>query len=206
MNPSATWQSFQDKVIRRQWPIISVFLIFVGAFGLVAAGFWRRGALLIGIGLALGGWFVGAGFVKSRLGVRSVTVKGLAERDVRADLALWPLRFVATGNVLADVRAKIVADEAAVRAYYDRMMKGDRPVVRSVTADPKVLGRRLGSDWSVSWGNLNDHFILSDGTDLPFNSVFTITAANGDELTASYDGYGVPDPARSKSTRLNSSH
>ena len=51
MNPSATWQSFQDKVIRRQWPIISVFLIFVGAFGLVAAGFWRRGALLIGIGI-----------------------------------------------------------------------------------------------------------------------------------------------------------
>lgn len=74
-------------------------------------------ALLIGIGLALGGWFVGAGFVKSRLGVRSVTVKGLAERDVRADLALWPLRFVATGNVLADVRAKIVADEAAVRQF-----------------------------------------------------------------------------------------
>lgn len=74
-------------------------------------------ALLIGIGLALGGWFVGSGFVKSRLGVRSVTVKGLAERDVRADLALWPLRFVATGNVLADVRAKIVADEAAVRQF-----------------------------------------------------------------------------------------
>lgn len=53
MNPSATWQSFQDKVIRRQWPIISVFLIFVGAFGLVAAGFWRRGALLIGIGVGV---------------------------------------------------------------------------------------------------------------------------------------------------------
>lgn len=81
-------------------------------------------ALLIGIGLALGGWFVGAGFVKSRLGVRSVTVKGLAERDVRADLALWPLRFVATGNVLADVRAKIVADEAAVRKFVaDAAMK-----------------------------------------------------------------------------------
>jgi hypothetical protein len=75
------------------------------------------GAVAIAGGLALGGWFVGAGFVESRLGTRSVTVKGLAERDVRADLAIWPLRFVATGNELAVVREKVVADEAAVRAF-----------------------------------------------------------------------------------------
>jgi hypothetical protein len=38
------------KVVRIQWPILSVGLIFVTAFVLVGAGFWRRGALLIGIG------------------------------------------------------------------------------------------------------------------------------------------------------------
>ena len=74
-------------------------------------------ALVLALGLAAGGWLVGQGFAQSRLGVRSVTVKGLAERDVRADLAIWPLRFVATGNELATVRDKIVADEAAVRSF-----------------------------------------------------------------------------------------
>ena len=73
--------------------------------------------LLVAIGLALGGWFVGAGFLQARLGQRSVTVKGLAEREVRADLAIWPLRFVATGNELGGVRAKVAADEAAVRRF-----------------------------------------------------------------------------------------
>jgi uncharacterized protein len=84
-----------------------------------AAGMTMRllGAIVIALGLATGGRFVGSGFVESRLGVRSVTVKGLAERDVRADLAIWPLRFVATGNELTVVRDKIVADEAAVRAF-----------------------------------------------------------------------------------------
>lgn len=77
-------------------------------------------ALLLAAGLALGGWFVGTGFVESRLGVRSVTVKGLAEREVRADLAIWALRFVATGNELGAVREKIAADEAAVRKFVEQ--------------------------------------------------------------------------------------
>jgi hypothetical protein len=39
--------------VRAQWPILAVGLIFVAAFGLVAANFWRRGALLIGIGVGV---------------------------------------------------------------------------------------------------------------------------------------------------------
>lgn len=36
-----------------QWPIVTVVLIFVLAFMLAAANFWRRGALLIGIGVGI---------------------------------------------------------------------------------------------------------------------------------------------------------
>ena len=38
---------------RAQWPILTVAAIFTLALVLVAAGFWRRGALLIGIGFYL---------------------------------------------------------------------------------------------------------------------------------------------------------
>jgi hypothetical protein len=38
---------------RAQWPILTVGFIFVVAFALVAASFWRRGALLIGIGVGV---------------------------------------------------------------------------------------------------------------------------------------------------------
>lgn len=37
-------------------------------------------AALVVLGLTLGGWFVGAGFVESPLGPRVVTMKGSAER------------------------------------------------------------------------------------------------------------------------------
>ena len=39
--------------MRAQWPIPSVAVIFVIAFALVAAGFWRRGSLPIGIAVGL---------------------------------------------------------------------------------------------------------------------------------------------------------
>lgn len=40
-------------ILRAQWPILLVELIFSAAFVLVAASFWRRGALLIGIGVGV---------------------------------------------------------------------------------------------------------------------------------------------------------
>lgn len=62
--------------IRSQWPIVAVGLIFAGAFVLVAAGFWRRGSLLIGIGVA-----VAAGLrlalSDDRAGLLAVRTKGI---------------------------------------------------------------------------------------------------------------------------------
>lgn len=75
------------------------------------------GALLLAVGIAAGGWFVGRGVIEARTGDRYVTVKGVSERAVRADLALWPLRFVATGNDLSEVQAKIDSDTDAVVTF-----------------------------------------------------------------------------------------
>jgi len=38
---------------RSQWPILTVAAIFLFGMLLVSAGFWRRGALLIGIGVGV---------------------------------------------------------------------------------------------------------------------------------------------------------
>ena len=48
-----TVQEFVRKVFAGQWPILLVGLIFIAAFALVVAGYWRRGALVIGIGVGV---------------------------------------------------------------------------------------------------------------------------------------------------------
>ncbi|OBF15808.1 DUF3017 domain-containing protein [Mycobacterium kubicae] len=48
-----TLRTILGRAVRAQWPILVVGLIFLVAFVLAGANFWRRGALLIGIGVGV---------------------------------------------------------------------------------------------------------------------------------------------------------
>lgn len=72
---------------------------------------------LIAVGLIGSGLFIGQGIVNARVGDRQVTVRGLAEQDVVADLAVLSLRFTAAGEELPDVQARIDRDLGLVRAF-----------------------------------------------------------------------------------------
>ena len=69
--------------------------------------------LLLALGLVVGGWILGAQIKETRLGDRYVTVKGLAERNVKSDLAIWPIGYKEAGDDLTGVYAKSEADKKA---------------------------------------------------------------------------------------------
>lgn len=70
------------------------------------------------VGIMAGGWFAGSGLVRMKDAERAVTVRGLAERDVRADLATWTIAYSTTADTLAAAQAEASADTAAVRGYF----------------------------------------------------------------------------------------
>ena len=45
--------AFARRLLSTQWPILVVGLFLLAAFALVAAGYWRRGALVMAIGVAV---------------------------------------------------------------------------------------------------------------------------------------------------------
>lgn len=63
--------------------------------------------LSIGTGILLAGLFIGNGFYKSRMADRYVTVKGLAEKEVPADLAIWPITYKVAGNNLIELQKEV---------------------------------------------------------------------------------------------------
>ena len=64
------------QLVRSQWPIMTVMLIFAVAFTLAAANFWRRGALLIGIGVGVAA-ALRLALTEDRAGLLVVRSKGI---------------------------------------------------------------------------------------------------------------------------------
>lgn len=87
---------------------------------------------ILALGLVGAGALIGQGVVNARVGDRVVTVRGLSERDVEADLAILPIRFTATGDVLSEVQGRIDADLATVRQFL---------TAQGYPADAVTLGR-----------------------------------------------------------------
>ena len=77
-------------------------------------------SVVLAIGIAVGGLLIGRGFAGARAADRFVTVKGVSERDVKADVALWPLRVVTSGNDLAQAQAKLGTNMTHIRAFLVR--------------------------------------------------------------------------------------
>lgn len=103
-------------------------------------------ALCVAFGIALAGWFVGTSLVESRQPLRTVTVKGLSERSVEADLGFWPVRFVATGATLEVARASLERSEASVRQFLaDRGFAETETQVQNVLVEDRAAGYNAGS-------------------------------------------------------------
>jgi hypothetical protein len=98
--------------------------------------------ICVAAGLAAGGSLMGVAIGKARKADRYVTVKGFAEREVEANLAIWPMVYNAVGNDLAQVQADLDEDAAAIRAFL---------VARGFRAEDLTLSAPRVTDFEAQW-------------------------------------------------------
>lgn len=101
-------------------------------------------ALLIGAGCAVGGWFIGQGVERFRTADRTVVVKGLAERPVKSDYAVWGLAFRRPGDDFAKVQTELLADRERVVEF----LKGQGFTEAEIEPRPLQVTDRLARDYS----------------------------------------------------------
>lgn len=77
------------------------------------SGLWL---CVLAFGVALGGFFIGDGIYRAMSG-RTVTVKGLAERDVIADTAVWNIKINAVGGDLVTLQQRIDNDINEIHSF-----------------------------------------------------------------------------------------
>jgi hypothetical protein len=75
---------------------------------------------IFSLAVVIGGYLLGDGLRRARMAERSVTVRGLAERNVTADLATWTLSYSEEGTELGPVQTAVDEKSRAVRSFFAR--------------------------------------------------------------------------------------
>jgi len=82
---------------------------------------WLTSAGLLAIGLIVGGYLLGDGLLRAKMADRSVTVRGLAEREVTADLATWTIAYSAQSSDLQSAQTDIDRDTTAITGFFKEL-------------------------------------------------------------------------------------
>jgi uncharacterized protein len=89
------------------------------------------GAGLIAVGLVVASVLMASAVRDFRITDRHVEVKGLAEREVMADLAIWPINYQLSGQSLDQLREAIDQADEAVVAFLKLRGFGDEEMTRN---------------------------------------------------------------------------
>lgn len=79
---------------------------------------WLAAAAILSAGMMMSAYLLGNGLLRAKEADRAVTVRGLAERDVTADLATWTISYATTSPDLAAAQAKVREDTATIEKFF----------------------------------------------------------------------------------------
>ena len=135
------------------------------------------------VGLGSGGYFIGKGAERFRSDSRTVTVKGLVEREVKSDQAIWRLGLRRASNDIRDAQAKISSDRDAVVAFLQKQgFKGDE-----IAREPTRTIDKLAREFAQPQGGDRLRYIVTTSLVVNTSNVDLVSSALGatDELLKS---------------------
>ncbi len=150
-------------------------------------------AILLAVGLAVGGFFPGYYYYQAKINANYVTVKGLSEMDVKADLAIWNLRYVLTSNSLAEAQQQITTQRNVIYKFLT-----DQGFSRDEISEGRIETNDLMANPYRSNNDMSSRFIVNQTVTVRSNNVDLVDKAlrqNGELVAAGiiFDNqYGSP--------------
>ena len=99
----------------------------------------RIEALLLAIGMVVAAWVLGQALWQFKQADRSVEVKGLAEREVPADTAIWPIAFNEADNDLPRLYQTLQEKSASIVAF---LQASGFPLAEISLSAPSITDRQ----------------------------------------------------------------
>jgi uncharacterized protein len=137
----------------------------------------RSGMSLLGIllaaGLILGGLVLGSQIKATRLSDRYVTVRGLAERNVKSDLAIWCLGYKDAGDDLLPLYSKSEADKKAILDFLAR--QGIKP--SEIEVGTVSVNDRQASEYGGPNNRIQKRYIIEQSITVRTGRVDVVASA-----------------------------
>lgn len=101
------------------------------------------------------------------------------------------MRYLHPDVVVVFPDGSILKGPQAFRNYYQQMMTAPNHRVVSYSADPQVESRTVHNDVGLSYGYMNDRYVLNDGRSFALNSRFTVTVFKSPDGPKDTDGWMI---------------
>jgi len=113
------------------------------------------GASILGVfmflGLAVLGYLLGNAAIEFKEYERTVTVKGLSEREYEADIVIWPLQFTSASNDLGEMYRSIDDSTHKIRAFLEQAGIGGGEISVSTPAITDKSAQQYGNQGPVEF-------------------------------------------------------
>ena len=155
--------------------------------------------LILAVALVLSAYMIAQGLKEFRSFERIVTVKGLATQDVEADIAVWPIKHVVTGDDLPDLQAKIEKNSSKINDFLIAQGLSKTDIISKTANVYDKLAQAYGEP-----NILSNRYILSETIMVSTNNIDGVDKASqnagdlirdGIPLVRDMDPMGAGNPA-----------
>ncbi|WFS63279.1 SIMPL domain-containing protein [Pseudodesulfovibrio thermohalotolerans] len=98
--------------------------------------------LILAVGFIIGCWVLAEALIDFKAMDRYVSVKGLAEREVPADLAMWPINFGAGADTLPELDNALAVSRNEIMSFLKEQGLGNAEIM---TSAPRIMENQYSS-------------------------------------------------------------
>jgi len=103
------------------------------------------------LGLTMLGYLLGKSAIEFKEFERTIYVKGLSERELPADIALWPIQFTRASNNLSDLYSSLESDTDKIKKFLTYNGFDDSEITISAPAIIDKLAQQYGDNSNVGF-------------------------------------------------------
>ena len=101
--------------------------------------------VFIFLGLATLGYLLGSAAIKFKEYERTVTVKGLSEREYEADIVIWPIEFTEASNNLGELYDSIERSTEKIRVFLEKNGISEEEITSSIPSITDKSAQQYGN-------------------------------------------------------------